>query len=103
MSRPIDAFSNALGIIQGAAQDGEAASLTIAAMISDYNQIIQQYNTTHPDVTALLEITTVDQITSQIADMLVDAQTAAGTTSLIVQSLAELYDMIEAQIAAVGA
>lgn len=102
MSRPIDALSNALGLIAGAAQDGEVASIAIGNVISDYNTVINAYNTAHPDSTQLLTVTTMDQITVQIADMLVAAQDEAGTLTMTVQTLAELYAMIEAQIAALG-
>ena len=98
MSRGIDGFSAQLQ----ADHDGATEALAVAetakgeldTTVSGYNDAVTTWNTANPLLHQIPTITSPDMITTQIANMIVESQSAVDTAEEIANNLSDVFDFL---------
>ena len=90
-------MSDALMNMRDNANLGSGASIDIGNSVAAYNSLVVTYNDANPTLHQIPRVGSLGDIDKQSAGMIVAAQAEANTLSTTVDTLADVYTMLQSE------
>ena len=92
--RTVDPLS---GMLLAMRNESDGASSSVTESITAYNGAVTEYNLAHPNDHQIPTVSGLPDINDQVALMIVAAQAEANTLSTTVDTLADVYTMLQSE------